>query len=270
MMEVANMKLSFSTVGCPRWTWSEIISAASDLGYNGIELRGLGDDLFLPDAKLFRRDGLAATRRGLDSHGLSVPCIASDCLLHLRERDEIAAARAHIDLAAGLGAPCVRLLGDSWGHPGENVNKALVKDRLLELIPYAADKNVTLLIETNGVWADTEKLAVLLSEINSPEVAVLWDVLHPVAHYGETAEQTYRNIGSWVRHLHLKDAKDNVLKMLGYGELPLKGIFTLLKNGGYDGWLSLEWTKRWNEELEEPGVAFAHFVYMAKKLWKEA
>ena len=47
------MKLSFSTVGCPDWSWGEIVAAASDLGYDGIELRGLGRELYTPGLSLF-------------------------------------------------------------------------------------------------------------------------------------------------------------------------------------------------------------------------
>ena len=36
------MKLAFSTVGCPDFQWSEIYSMAKDLGFDGIEVRGLG------------------------------------------------------------------------------------------------------------------------------------------------------------------------------------------------------------------------------------
>jgi fatty-acyl-CoA synthase len=34
------MKLAFSTLGCPEWTWTEIYPMAYDLGYSGIEIRG--------------------------------------------------------------------------------------------------------------------------------------------------------------------------------------------------------------------------------------
>ena len=43
------MNLSFSTLGCPNWTWREIIAAAVDLRYNGIELRGIGEDFSTKD-----------------------------------------------------------------------------------------------------------------------------------------------------------------------------------------------------------------------------
>ena len=40
------MKIAFSTLGCPDFDWPDIYSMAKDLGFDGIEMRGLGDDLF--------------------------------------------------------------------------------------------------------------------------------------------------------------------------------------------------------------------------------
>lgn len=37
------MKISFSTLGCPRWSWREILATACDLGYGGVEVRGVGN-----------------------------------------------------------------------------------------------------------------------------------------------------------------------------------------------------------------------------------
>ena len=39
------MKISFSTLGCPRWSWREILATACDLGYGGVEVRGVGNDI---------------------------------------------------------------------------------------------------------------------------------------------------------------------------------------------------------------------------------
>ena len=42
------MKISFSTLGCPRWSWREILATACDLGYGGVEVRGVGNDISVP------------------------------------------------------------------------------------------------------------------------------------------------------------------------------------------------------------------------------
>ena len=40
------MKLAFSTLGCPDFSWNDIYSMAKDLGFDGIEIRGLGNEIF--------------------------------------------------------------------------------------------------------------------------------------------------------------------------------------------------------------------------------
>ena len=39
------MKLAFSTLGCPEWSWVDIQAMARDLGFDGIEIRGLGQEI---------------------------------------------------------------------------------------------------------------------------------------------------------------------------------------------------------------------------------
>ena len=43
------MKLAFSTIGCPNWSYDEVVSTASDLGYDGFEVRGIGGEIYAPD-----------------------------------------------------------------------------------------------------------------------------------------------------------------------------------------------------------------------------
>ena len=50
------MKLSFSTLGCPEWSWNEIIATAKDMGFDGVEIRGVGKELYAPAIKEFTSD----------------------------------------------------------------------------------------------------------------------------------------------------------------------------------------------------------------------
>lgn len=72
---------------------------------------------------------------------------------------------------------------------------------------------------------------------------------HPYRYFGEQPEQTYENIGSYIKYVHVKDSvvdRDGRLqyKMMGYGDLPVKEGVRILNENGYDGYLSLEWVKR--------------------------
>jgi sugar phosphate isomerase/epimerase len=265
------LKLSFSTVGCPSWTWTEIVTCAVDLGFCGVELRGMGDDLSLRSVPVFQKDRIGRTAAALREKGIEISCLASNLLLcapGLAEED----VSHTLELASGLGCPYIRVLGDEWGNPGSNVDEELVERRLAGLAAKAEGAGVVILVETNGVWAETAKLKRLIETINSPAVKVLWDLHHPYRFFGESPSAVYENLGKYIRHVHIKDSvfKDGKpqYKMLTYGDLPLKESLSLLKGGGYDGHLSMEWVKRWSSELEEPGVAFAHFVYSVNNLLK--
>jgi sugar phosphate isomerase/epimerase len=76
---------------------------------------------------------------------------------------------------------------------------------------------------------------------------------------------TYARVGRWVRHVHLQDSRPapegkrrNVI--VGEGEVPVKEQVGLLVAGGYKGYYSFEWEKRGQPEIEEPEVAFPHYV----------
>ena len=55
------MKLSFSTLGCPRWSFDEMLAIAKDLKIDGIELRGLGNDMYAPDLSIFSAANIASS-----------------------------------------------------------------------------------------------------------------------------------------------------------------------------------------------------------------
>ena len=55
------MKLAFSTLGCPGWSWDEIYATAKDLGMAGIEIRGIENEMFAPKTKPFRKENIAQT-----------------------------------------------------------------------------------------------------------------------------------------------------------------------------------------------------------------
>ena len=67
------MKISFSTLACPDYSWAEIYSMAKDIGFDGIEVRGLGNDIFAVKAKPFTESQLPQTVKKLKELGLTIP-----------------------------------------------------------------------------------------------------------------------------------------------------------------------------------------------------
>jgi fatty-acyl-CoA synthase len=265
------MKLAFSTLGCPDWTWTEIYSMASDLGYNGIEIRGLGEEITAARAKPFLPEEIDNTLQALQKLSLEISCLSSNAVLCTPEGFALAPSEIseYISLAEKLGAKYVRILADANPAPSGDVDDASLILLLKRLAIPAAVANVILLVESNGVFADTNRLRALIEAVDSPAVQVLWDVHHPFRYFGESPEETWANIGDYVRYVHMKDSlvtgEGKIrYQMVGSGDLPLASVFATLTKAGYDGYVSLEWVKRWSNELEDGSVVFPQFAWYAR------
>ncbi|MEF9852645.1 MAG: hypothetical protein RR787_01525 [Hydrogenoanaerobacterium sp.] len=66
------MKIAFSTLGCPGWSWDEIFATAKDLGFDGIEIRGVGSEIYAPKIKQFLPQNLDNTMQRLKNGGLQI------------------------------------------------------------------------------------------------------------------------------------------------------------------------------------------------------
>ncbi len=260
------MKFAFSTLGCPAWEWLEILATAKDLGYQGVEIRGIGKELYAPRISYFQPAQLDATQAKLAQLGLTIPCLTSACFLFDKENQEeqLRTGREYIDLAHQLHTPYVRVMGDANPEPGEEIDVAFVCDNLAELADYAQDKDVTVLLESNGVFADSSLLREVMELLNRPQVGVLWDVHHPYRFCLEPVKETYAALQPYLRYLHMKDsvmtANGVEYRMMGRGDVPNKEVLRLLAADHFEGFVSLEWTKRWNKELSEPGIVFPQFI----------
>ena len=260
------MRISFSTLGCPDWSWDDMLVTAKDLGFDGIEIRGIENELYIPKALPFTGENLEHTKQRLERMHLGIPCLTSSCYLFDRSNIDfyMQEGRDCIDLAQKLGAPYIRVLGDANPEPGKGIDADYVAENLNMLADYADGKGIKVLIETNGIYADSDELAKLMAKLKSSNTGVLWDVHHPYRFFGEAAEKTYNTLKDHICFVHLKDSRmENGkvrYKMMGYGDVPVRDALLLLKKNGYGGYVSLEWVKRWNMDLEDPGIVFSHFI----------
>jgi len=255
------MKICFSTLGCPEWSFSEIVTFASDLKFDGIELRGVLDEMFVPAIGELSKGNIDSTKKRLDNLSLSIPCVTSSC--NLNDENVLETAKAYVDTASALGAPYLRLLGDKAPAPSDGVSMKVLKPNLASIADYAKDKGVMPLIETNGFFANTKMLSALLRDLKEDNVGVLWDIHHPYRFFGENPLYTMERIGPYIKHVHIKDSvkedKNVSYRMLGEGSVPVKEAVKILEMSGYQGFYSLEWVKRWDLSLEDPGIAFVQF-----------
>ena len=270
------LPLGFSTLGCPAWTWTQILDFARSHGFAAVELRGLQKTMDLSQAPEFAREGgrLDAAKQQLRERGLQLSCLGASAQMHeqdpAKRTAQLDEARRFIDLAKALGAPYVRVFGNNYvkGVPRDQMLAHIARG-LRELGDYARPKGVTVLIESHGDFTDSPTLLELLQLADSPAVALLWDAHHTFVSGKESPEDTVRQLGRYIRHTHLKDSVPAATEggrryvLTGTGEVPVRRQIEALVKTGYRGVYSFEWEKRWHPEIAEPEVAIAQFATVA-------
>jgi len=261
--------LAFSTLGCPKWPWSRILEQAARLGYAGIELRGIEMQMDLPKRPEFTGTRLAQSLKDLEALDLKVTDLGASARMHEVDPTVRAAqldeGRRFVDLAHQMRVPYVRVFGDKIppGEPKPAV-MARVIDGLRSLGEHARGSGVAIIIEAHGDFTDSPTLLELLKGAAMDNVALLWDAHHTFVSGKEPPAATFAALKPFVRHTHLKDSKpegEGVRYVLtGAGTVPVRDTVNILDRGGYKGFYCFEWEKGWHPEIEDPEVAFPHFV----------
>ena len=263
------MKLSFSTRGWKDYSFSQFCDAAKNMGFHGLELHDLRDPAFHGEDRIFDPDTAGLTTRKLADMGLSIPCIDSVCNIADKAllSQNISEIEECIHVAHNLHIPYVRIHATDV-DPTQDDEEDTVYACLSGVMEQAEKSDVALLIETVGIYADTARLAGMLARFASDSLGALWDMHHPYRVKGETPQETVKNLGAFIRQVHLKDSAviDGEVRycLIGEGTLPIDEMMRALYSINYDSFVSLEWDPEW-DEIHDMEIIFLHFVnYMSR------
>ncbi len=264
------MKLGFSTLGCPSWPLERVTAAAQELGYDGVELRLLDGEVIPPHLPADDRRRVRDTFR---QAGIAIACLDTSARFTAPDpaarRQQEADVLAYLELANEWETPLIRVFGGNLA-PGmsEEQGVELLAESLNRLAPYAERAGVTIALETHDAFSAGRLVAAVMDRVPSRFVAPLWDTHHPYR-MGETVQQTWEYIGRRMVHTHVKDARRKPdggwqLVLLGQGEVPVKEAIATWVSHGYDGYICVEWEKKWHPEIEEPEVAFPQHLQVLR------
>ena len=275
--EAGRLPLAFSTLGCPKWEWKRILDFASGHGFGAIELRGIEEYLDLPSEPIFAAGRIAQSRQEIQASGLKVACVSSSTNLYMEDSAERARqledAKRFVDLASSLGSPYVRVFGgkaESDNNPlPDTATKSRVAAGLRELGEYSGPRNVTIILESHDHFTASATLKDVLRQADSEHVGLLWDAHHTFASSGEEPEFTVKELGKWIRHVHLKDSigrgEDRKYVLTGRGNVPVRRQVRSLESIGYKGFYCFEWEKRWHPEIEDSETAIADYAHVMRQ-----
>ncbi|HEY6765774.1 MAG TPA: sugar phosphate isomerase/epimerase family protein [Candidatus Sulfotelmatobacter sp.] len=268
------MRVSFSTLACPDWTMPQIIAMATRECYDGIELRFVQGEDSLWNLPVFSGKELASTKRALADHSLTISCLDTSCRFHSPDAAErgrsITEGKRMADLAAELGAPGLRVFGDTI-QPGADraSTQNWIAESIRDLAEITAARGVEIWIENHGDFADSSETASILQQSASPNAAVVWD---PVNSFVATQEQPAdgaARLGVAIRHVHVKDLRRDRDRwkyvLTGEGDFPLLELKAILEDIQYDRFLSFEWEKKWHPEIADADIVLPHFASWFRK-----
>ena len=259
--------LAFSTLGCPKWPFAQILDFAATNGFSAVEIRCILGDLDLPSRPEFAPDQIAGTKKTIAAHGLKISDLGSSSEMHHTDPDKraksLADAKRFIDLAEKLDAPYIRIYGNKLEGPQDECIRRVAAG-MRELAVYAKPHNVTVIIESHGDFVTSPLLKQVLIEADHPNAALLWDAHHTFVDGHEEPEFTVRELGSWIKHTHLKDSVEvngeAHYVLTRKGSVPVQRQMQALAAINYKGYFCFEWEKLWHPDIAEPEVAIADFA----------
>jgi sugar phosphate isomerase/epimerase len=292
------LKISFSTLACPDWTWHDVLKFGSQFGYDGVEIRLLSRETDLLKIEDLQPGQWRNRQRELGNTGFRVAGLASsvrfDAPVASDRAEQIEIGRRYVDLCVALGGEFIRVFGDvlpATGDPARTSTIQQIADGLAELGEIAAPAGIQILLETHGDFSASPPCVDVMQLANHPFVGLVWDTHHPWRFHGEPLAESWEKLRPWTRHTHWKDSvtlprKDSAEMsaaeqaasqlMAGHqhadyvlfrgGEFPAIECMWLLLQSGYTGWHSLEWEKMWHPELMDPEIALPLFPPKLREL----
>lgn len=271
-------KIAGHTMGTPEYTVLEALQLFHDIGLDGAEIvvqndyrSGIPTDC--------PQEMLSEIKASAEKLGIEVIALTpynsrfNDPDDAVREAEEADILRV-IEAADFLGAKYIRIYGGNYAasdtDPDGKKWETLVQS--MRRLGDAAEKHgVKLVIENhfNTMTVSAEESIRLSREIDHPAVGILYDQ----ANLAFTGKEDYKIAiplqQEKVYYMHVKDLKfkenqtgfvssdvshpkeeerNVITRIVGEGELDWPGILRMVKEYGYDGWLSLEYERRWHPD----------------------
>ena len=247
------MKLAFSTREVRRGSFLELCECAYDYGYAGFEIYdGLTERRTQPDSILIRGN-VPDAQRWLRNRGLSLAALSVPQPLESGDLSPETLTQ-YVDAAAFSGAENLIVRVESETAP------AALAGVLLPALRKAEQNDVTILLETEGYLSDTEKVLEIINYFASANLGAAWNARETFFRAKESAEDTIRTLGAYIRYVRLGDRKDGADVLIGEGDLPVGEFLDALRSLNYEGFVCADG----NDDVHDPDIVLTHFAgYLA-------
>jgi sugar phosphate isomerase/epimerase len=269
-----SFKTCFSTLGCPDLNLNAVLELAARFDIDCLELRSLDDRIDLPAYLSEQAGGITAARDALNTLNNGAVVLGTSHKLVGAKEGSLDELLGFAELAEQLGTPYLRVFGGGkWGTPltDRDYQEAIDFLNLWQAIRTDKNWNVDILIETHDAFSASAPLLELFTRLGR-SVGIIWDSHHTWKLGRETPAESWKQLGAYTHHVHIKDSTSQpsarhpyTYVLPGSGEMPLDQVFDILRENNFTGSVALEWEKMWHPYLADLSEALS--ACHEKSLW---
>ncbi|MBP5289516.1 MAG: AMP-binding protein [Clostridia bacterium] len=246
------MKLVFSTHNVKRGFFLDLCRMAFDYGFSGFEIYDAVSERRYHGDSVLRAEIASDAKRKLHNRSLSVSALT----VPLPLEDDGCTPRLllqYVEMAQSAGVEQIIV------HTAGENDLPLFMEKLGDAVKRAEALGVEILFETTGYLAETEHALEIVNGFSSAAIGVAWNIRETFFSAGESAENTIKTLGAYIRYVRFGDRKEGKDVLVGEGELPAVSFINALRSLNFEGYIACAW----NEEITDADIVLTHFqTYM--------
>ncbi len=248
------MKFSFPDKFVNTSNFIELCNVAQSYGFDGIEVFDVSKEKAQHADSIFRSSVTADAKRKLVNRHIAISAITYP--ESITDKTDCESVCKYVEYAVLASVENVIVKFDTM------LDDCVMKEVLLPAIKMAEENGVSILIETVGPLANTEKVLDVINFFGTAALKVCWNIRETFFSAGESADKTIQTLGAYIGFVRIGDKKDGKAVIIGDGELPVKDFANALRSLNYDGFISV----MESDDISSADIILTHFKsYMTSK-----
>lgn len=246
-----------------KYTQLDLIKAAKDMGFEGIEYTDLMPPEGVSDLEYAAKLRAEAEKQGMEIVNYTV---GANFLSEKGLEKEVERLCGQVDVAEALGAKGMRHDATGGFNGEEKTYKSfdsalpVLAEGCRRVTEYAAKKGIKTMVENHGYFCqDSDRVEKLVNAVANPNFGLLIDMGNFLCADDEPAKAVGK-VASYAKHVHAKDfikksgngpdPGDGFFRtrggdylrgtVVGHGDVPVYQCLQTLIRSGYDGFVSIE------------------------------
>lgn len=293
-------KIAGHTMGTPEYTVTEAIQLFHNIGLDGAEIV-VQDNYKCGIPTECSEEKLQEVRRKAEEMGIKIIALTPynsyfNSLDEEVRHKELEGIRKVIGYAKYLGAKYIRIYAGNYAATdtdSDGRKKEKLIESMKELGEDAKAAGVTLVMENhfNTMTVSARQSMDVAEAVNHPNVGILYDQANLTFTLQEDYEEAIAIQMDRVKYVHVKDLdfksenhefisdevshpkeedRNVVTRIVGQGCIKWPKILQNMHDKGYDGWLSLEYERRWHpDDIPDARVGMKESADYLKKCFEK-